>query len=194
MDKKCVPIPPELPILKRVLPETGEMTGDEARLLVRRDLAMEMRLKGMSFRDIGLTLGVSDKTAAKDVNWCITRFNEMIEDKVDALRTEQMLRYEKVIEAFWERSMKGDTWSADRLLVAMRQYEDLLGLKLPQRVKVEGDKDNPITVEYRQKVDEELLGLFQKMAGTIEQRAPGAAPGPVIDVTPESVELLPILN
>jgi len=108
----------------------------------RRQLALELRKGGASFRDIARTLianigleelglkKYSHVTAYRDVVSALKELQEVTVEKADQVRTLQMERLTELLESVWEKSLAGDIQAVNTTLRVMQQINTLHGLEV----------------------------------------------------------------
>lgn len=120
---------------------------DEAALIERRERAVSMKARGMSYRAIGRALGISQTVAREDV---LNTIREECRDNeaVAKVRAMQVRRHELIVERFWPlmwgRPPKGDDpgeppdeGAANVIMRATMNQAELLGTKAPERIEVD---------------------------------------------------------
>ena len=121
--------------------------------LGRRERAAEteskcwpLRIKGLSYQDIGRAVGVTAMGAMKACDRVLERLNK--EDVENALKWRGLenARLNKLQERFWDMALAGNMQAADRVLRISERRAKLNGLDAPERKVLEGGKDNPITI------------------------------------------------
>ena len=99
---------------------------------LRRQRALEMRLAGASYREIGQALGVSGKTAFHDVTRILA---DTVQESADRARALEVQRLDRLLLTYWPRALGGDHQATS------------LVLRIAQR------RSQPLGVEARLKVD-----------------------------------------
>src|SRR5699024_8410222 len=126
----------------------------------RKKNAVELRLAGASYRDIGNALGCSTVTAMND---CKEALAEIPMQQADEMRTVELSRLDLLQRAVWGKAIKGDLQAVDRALKIIDRRAKLLGLDAPQQVQITAnDVDLDATVDKMLRVAEMAL---QQTAG-----------------------------
>ena len=171
---------PKIPLPPIPAVQANQPVGKETEIIERRYQAMELRRQGYSFVRIGMALGVSDKTAAIDVRYCLQHLVAITAEKTEEFRALNSARLEKIIETIWTKCEAADLWAIDRILVAIDQHSKLNGLNKPVTTVIGEDPDLPFGGETRKEKDDALVKLFTKLANVRTD-----LPGDIIDVTPD---------
>ena len=101
----------------------------------RRLQALDLRLAGASYRQIGATLGVSHVQAMRDVSKMVS---EYASEPADEVRNAELARLDKLMLAHWPQATRGDIKSTTMVLQIMDRRARLLGLDAPQRIDITG--------------------------------------------------------
>lgn len=137
----------------------------------RKKNAVELRLAGASYRDIGNALGCSTVTAMND---CKEALAEIPMQQADEMRTVELSRLDRLQRAVWGKAIKGDLQAVDRALKIIDRRAKLLGLDAPQQVQITAnDVDLDATVDKMLRVAEMAL---QQTAGEDDGFDDGADP------------------
>ena len=113
----------------------------------RRARAFELRLEHYSIVEIAEDLGVSKQAVAKMLRRELGRLQELTEGDADKLRELEARRLDKLIRSRWDAAVTGDDASFDRVLRAMDQRQDLLGLKRKPGAD-DGGSGEPINITF----------------------------------------------
>lgn len=124
----------------------------------RRREALAMRQRGKSFQEIADELGYSSRGAASsDISKMI---KELPQENAHNLRKIEVERMDQLLDAMWDKAMKGDGWAVDRCLKIMERRAKLLGLDAPIVTKVEMVTEDVIDKQIRElERQQQLLGL-----------------------------------
>ena len=101
----------------------------------REELALEMRVEGLTYRDIAATLGVSVSTAHEAVKRGLEELSALSLEKAEELRAVELERLEAQHTALWPR--RGDEKVADVLRKLSESRRKLLGIDGPHRIKLD---------------------------------------------------------
>ena len=101
----------------------------------RRLKALDLRLAGASYRQIGAQLGVSHTQASKDVK---AMLREMATEPAAEVRQQELTRLDKLMLAHWPTAIRGDIRATTMVLQIMDRRARLLGLDAPQRIDITG--------------------------------------------------------
>lgn len=119
--------------------------GRNAGIDARRVKALDLRLAGASYREIGVALGVSGATAFKDVD-AIMR--EVLTEPAERVRAMELARLDALLKAHWSRALAGNGKAGSMVLSIMDRRMKLLGLdiqridlRLIQEIAEENDLD-----------------------------------------------------
>ena len=104
-----------------------------AKAEARRIQALDLRLAGASYRQIGDTLGVSHVQAIRDV---ATMIKEYATEPADQVRKAEAARLDKLMLAHWPQAIKGDVRATTMVLQIMDRRARLLGLNAPQKIDI----------------------------------------------------------
>jgi hypothetical protein len=97
--------------------------------------ALDLRLAGASYRQIGVTLKVSHVQAYRDVTGMLHQYASEPAEKV---REVELGRLDRLLLAHWEKATKGDGEATRLVLSIMDRRAKLLGLDAPQRIDISG--------------------------------------------------------
>jgi hypothetical protein len=104
---------------------------------MRQAEAIELRIAGQTFAQIGDALGVDRKTAWRYVQAALAeRARETAPDR-DALIGEQITVLETILEGQLPKAADGDARAAEVIIRALDRQARLFGLDAPIRVKTE---------------------------------------------------------
>ncbi len=118
-------------------PEKTIKKGTNAQAVIRQQAALEYRLGGFSYRDIGAQLGVSGKTAYYDVQNSIAEIEAVKSERAEQLIVIEQLKLDRM-EALLNKS--ANTGDVKAILAKVRIQErraKLLGLDAAIQVKQE---------------------------------------------------------
>jgi len=124
--------------------------GSKRRIIAREreKRAMELRLAGATYAQIGEALGISAQAAHKAVMRALDRINEKLaEDAQKVLRLE-LERLDKMLLALWPQAQRGNQGAVDRILRIMERRARLLGLDAPHNVNVSAAEPLQIVLRW----------------------------------------------
>lgn len=145
----------------------SSIVGQKEGAAVRREKALQLRIKGMSYRRIGDALGVSHVQAFNDVKTELGRIAKESQDAAEELRTLELERLDAMLVAIAPLISASDKRPAnlgaiDRALNIMARRAKLLGLDAAEKTEVSGPGGAPITqrqfIEYNKDQLKEILG------------------------------------
>lgn len=106
---------------------------------VNIDLALDYRLKSMSYRDIGKKMGITVGTAHRYVQTAIKVIQEKYTEKADALVTLERQKLDKLEADLVDLVRGGDVKATTAMLKIMERRAKLLGLDEPSKSEVKVD-------------------------------------------------------
>ena len=95
--------------------------------------ALELRLAGASYRQIGLQTGVSHAQAFRDVQ---TILKEYLTEPTEEVRKVELGRLDSLLVAHWIKATAGDYKATTMVLAIMDRRARLLGLDAPVRIDI----------------------------------------------------------
>ena len=93
--------------------------------------ALDLRLSGASYRQIGQQLGVSHVQAFRDVHHML---REVASEPAEEVRKAELARLDKLMRAHWPAAIEGDTKATAMVLQIMDRRARYLGLDAPQKI------------------------------------------------------------
>jgi hypothetical protein len=90
--------------------------------------ALELRLAGLSYADIGDRMGVSSPRAFQLVSDELARLNEKRAETAEAVTRIELERLDRLLATVWEKAEAGDLAAIDRVLAIQQRRARLLGL------------------------------------------------------------------
>lgn len=142
----------------------------------RRQLALELRKGGASYRQIGEQLGTTHATAFRDVMACLAELAEKRLEETQRLRALELARLDDLLLALHTKAKNGNLGAVDRVLKVIELRARLTGLLTPTgRAKGEAADDglpHDLTPEQARR---ELVAIFTAAAAETGEGA--AAPG-----------------
>lgn len=116
----------------------------------RREQAVNMRIGGATFAQIGKQLGMTRQGARQAVQAALYATAKSTEEKADELRVLEMHRLDALQAANWQDAMNGDIQKGKLLLSIMTRRAAMLGLDAPTKTEMrvgEVDIDAAINAE-----------------------------------------------
>lgn len=111
-------------------------------LEVTREKAIELRIAGLTYREIGATLEISKSRAHELVMEGLAEQRELNASKIAELVELECSRAESVIEALWD--LRGKPRYSAQILHASRRISELRGLDAPKRSELSGPGGAPL--------------------------------------------------
>ncbi len=128
----------------------------------RRARALQMRLDGHTYQEIGEDIGISTMAAYKHVIKALENLNKDNEEKAEWLISMECARLDRLHWANWEAAISGgDLPAVDRILKIMERRSKLLGLDAPNKIaqtNIDGTEDR-----FDQMSDEELEARIKEL-------------------------------
>lgn len=90
---------------------------------------MQLRILGYTFDAIARQCNYHDRGAAYHA--VQRELKRTVQQPADELRQLEVERLDALLRTFLPKALKGDTWSADRVLAVMERRAKLLGLDVP---------------------------------------------------------------
>ena len=174
--KTFLPIPPSL----KNQPRNRGLIIQERRLA-----ALKWRKMGLSYEKIAEKLGVSSMTVGYDIRYCLKELVELTAQETDEYRQLEVERLDKMIEVCMiqiEAGGNGALWAIDRAITIADRRAKFLGLDKPMALIVAGDKDNPIEIQHKHSIDDELMSRMNRLAGVESESTAQTAQDDVIDI------------
>jgi hypothetical protein len=134
------------------MPRHEENPGKPERAQERRVQALDLRIRGLSFRRIGEKLGISHTAAHKAVERALSDLAKLEGEKAEVQRQLDLERVNKIILSLWPK--KGDPKAAAALLKAMERRAKLLGLDMPKGLNIGTLEGEPFKVYLGVNVEE----------------------------------------
>ncbi len=121
----------------------GLAKGVSEEAALRRPKSLDMRIGGLSYRDIGRQLGVSYETARIDVKTILKETLDEAKEEAEELRQIEVERLDILWNKWFARAIGSkelkimpDKDAALRCLQIMKRRAELLGLDMPQKHEV----------------------------------------------------------
>ena len=101
----------------------------ESRLRARR--ALDLRIQGHSFREIGDMLCIDGSTACRDVARSLRELCLSHQEHAEAMRGIEAERLDAMTAALWPRAAEGELGAVDRVVTIAARRARLFGLDAP---------------------------------------------------------------
>lgn len=113
--------------------------GQDAVKAARAPQALELRIAGGTYRQIGQQLGVSEKCAYEDVQHELAKLDAVKVQLRERLRELELERCDRLTVALGRKAQAGDERAILALVRVMERRAKLLGLDHAQAVEHSGD-------------------------------------------------------
>lgn len=113
--------------------------AEQAAILERQLKALELRKRGLSYREIGKKLDVDHTTAYKDVMKELKRLARERDDSLDELRQLELERLDDLITALEPMARVGDPTAVNSYIKVMERRAKYLGLDAPEKRDLTSD-------------------------------------------------------
>jgi hypothetical protein len=94
----------------------------------RANEALDLRKCGLTFREIGARMGVTEQRAHALVTQELARLNAKRSEGAEAVTRLEVERLDALLAAVWPKAVKGDLAAVDRVLSILARRARLLGL------------------------------------------------------------------
>lgn len=108
---------------------------EQAQILERQLKAIDLRKRGLTYREIGRQLDVSHVQAYKDVNAELRRLTKLRDKKADQERQLDLERIDAMIKGLEPMAAVGNPGAVNSLLKCLERRSKLLGLDMPTETK-----------------------------------------------------------
>ena len=113
----------------------GDPTTEADETNRRRLKALDLRLAGATYRQLGEMLGVHYSTAWDDVQIMLAEYGR---EPAEAIRNAEVARLDRLLMAHWPKAVQGDAKATATVLSIMDRRARLLGLDAPQQLDITG--------------------------------------------------------
>jgi len=127
--------------------QPGRPRGATEGAAERQQQALDLRIAGATYRQIGQQLGVSVKTAYNDVDAALEELAVLRRGKAEKLQEIELDRCEKLTIGLWPKVRQGDAQAVRAVVAVMDRRAKLLGLDTPTKHEVGGAGGGPLIVE-----------------------------------------------
>ncbi len=119
--------------------------GRRADVARRRAEAIKLRLAGATYQQIAdsdlYPDGAGRAFAFMDIKRALEESQREIHEDAALLRTEDLLRLDRIMLAMWQRAIGGDVKAAEVVLKVIDKRTKLLGTEAPQRIALESETE-----------------------------------------------------
>lgn len=112
----------------------------------RRQQAINLRMGGKTFQQIGEQLGITKQSAHSLVITALKEISTKTAESAEELRRMEMERLDFMRNAIWGQVINGDVLAIDRALRISKRMAELLGLDAPTKSDVTSDGEKIIQV------------------------------------------------
>lgn len=141
----------------------GRGQGQQEAAHVRDNQALELRMAGASYQQVGDALGINKGEAHHAVHRALARDDERTQPLRDEYRNLQLARTERLIRTHWTHAIEGDLDHSKHVLTLMERQARLLGLDAPKQVTISGG--------ILQAADDAMLRLREVVLGEVIEAA-----------------------
>jgi predicted XRE-type DNA-binding protein len=120
----------------------------------RRQMAVKLRLQGMTFTEIGEAMEIDRSSAYRLVKGELDRLNEQSQELTFYHRELELQRLDAALNAIWPQIEAGDLLAIDRLIKISQQRSKLLGLDAPEKIEQTVITDEEIMRELEKIIDQ----------------------------------------
>lgn len=99
--------------------------------------ALDMRMQGLTYAQIGEALGMSDAGAFQAVKRGLERLKKECDEKAEEVRDIEGQRLDRMLASVWSQVLAGNHGAVDRALRIMDRRAKLYGLDAPQKSQID---------------------------------------------------------
>jgi DNA-binding CsgD family transcriptional regulator len=136
----------------RKKPRPKRRPGEDAKKLVRSAQALDLRTTGATYREIGASLGVSEKTAYYDVQDELARLDPVVTAKAERLRDLEARRLDRYTRMLEPGILDGDPRAILAAVRLMERRAKLLGLDAPTTITAPAGEALPVRIVMQHEV------------------------------------------
>ncbi len=145
---------------------TPRLRPDAVAAATRQADALALRVKGMTFRQIGDALGCDGSTAYRHVRDALAATLAECAELAEHLRELENQRLDELQASLWDKALAGVLPAADRVLRIMERRARLNGLDAPQKIApTDPTGENP----YTRLTDDELRAVARQVLGLADE-------------------------
>lgn len=139
----------------------GQQAIRETESVERRDRALNLRLAGASYAQIGRELDIPRATAYKTVQTALQEIRDNYRETATEVMGVELARLDALTVMLWKKAAGGEPAATDRILRIMERRAKLLGLDAPTKI---APTDPTGESEYAGLSDDALRELAAKVA------------------------------
>jgi hypothetical protein len=94
-----------------------------------RTICLQLRIEGLDIPEISILTGIGEKDVKSLIRAGLQRLRDLETEAAEELRQMQFLRLEKLLNALWEKAMKGNLGAVDRILAILDRENRLMRLE-----------------------------------------------------------------
>jgi len=149
----------------------------------RERIALDMRIKGKTFKEIAEVLGITEAGAFKAAQRAIQKLDEKLKEKAEQVLTLEIERLNRMIDVLWPQVEAGEYAAVDRILRVMERRAKYLGLDKPAGLAISGEITHKHELTQEERLKRLQFLLEQRKNGhlgtgtEIEQLASGSISG-----------------
>lgn len=127
-----------------LLARPGSPKDHEVRVAVRRDLVMDLRVRGYSVKRIAEEIQVSKDTVGKDIRECLLDLKQTTRETAEQVRDIEVARLDEMLFGVWAKAIDGDEKAITAALKIGERRAKLLGLDAPVKQELSGPDGKPL--------------------------------------------------
>lgn len=113
----------------------------------RQEKALDYRIRGLSYREIGAAMDISGKSAFNLVKRAMSRINKEVDERAKEVRELELARLDAMRSALWPRVLKGDTQAIQQALTISVRVGKLTGIESATVVEVKSALETTVNDE-----------------------------------------------
>ena len=147
----------------------------------KRNQAMSLRLKGLTFREIGEQMGISKQHANEYVQQALAETLKERQELADEVRQLTKERLDALLSAHWEKALAGSKESSELALKLIDRQAKLFGLDAPT-------KTVQASLELTELSEEELIQQARAMGVDLSDLMEQPDPQDILTIYPSEEE------